>query len=54
MLSVESFHKRVTGDENIAPGRLTNDVTFSLLWNFQINILEMAYLKDLCIEVRKF
>lgn len=50
----ESFHKRVTGDENIASGKLMNDMAFSLVWNFQINILETVYLKDLCIKVRKF
>lgn len=50
----ESFHNRVTEDENIASGRLMNDMAFSLVWNFQINILETLYLKDLCIKVRKF
>lgn len=50
----ESFHKRVTEDENIASGRLMNDMAFSLVWNFQINILGTLYLKDLCIKVRKF
>lgn len=51
----ESVHQRVIKeDENVAPGRLMNDTTFSLLRSSQINALGTVHPKDLCSEVRKF